>query len=85
MTSTAIDIHYAKESLLRDTFAVWNGMNRGQSLEWLGRVTGKKNLKSSVWQQKRGIPISPHSVQFRGGDTRMDPEVPKGSQKYNGL
>lgn len=60
-------------------------MNRGHSLEWFGRVTGKKIKKVLYWQQKRGIPISPHSVRIRGGDARKDPDVPKGSPKYNGL
>lgn len=69
---------------LRDAFAFWNGMKRGHSLEWFGAVSEKKK-KILYWQQKRGIPISPHSVRIRGGDTRMDPDVPKGSQKYNGL
>lgn len=60
-------------------------MKRGHSLEWFGTVNGKKIKKVLYWQQKGGIPISPHSVWISGGDTRMDPDVPKGNQKYNGL
>lgn len=59
---------YAKECWPEHRFVCGNGMSRQHCSGWLGPVTAPQKMSLS-WQQKGGIPTSPHSEYSRGDET----------------